>query len=180
MSFLTDEQLDGHKVVQVAFAVDDLEQAALAWANRFGAGPFFVYDPVPVNAPAKADGSAAIFDQSAAFGQWGPVMVELVKWNDLEPGLISDTMGKMGFNHIAYFVKDANEERVRLEQSGAPVVLSLKFGDVPVHFHDARKATGFVIEHYPFAGAAEEMFRKVAEAADGWNGKDPLRGPIGS
>lgn len=178
MSFLSDEQLAGHKIVQIAFVVDDLEAAALTWVERFGAGPFFVHDEVPVGDVRDAVGRPAVLEQGNALGQWGSLMVELVKWHNLEPGMMTETMGRKGFNHIAYFASDSDGERDRLVNAGTPLVASLSFGDARVHYHDAVADHGFVIEHYPCVDAVELAYRKVAEAANGWTGENPVRGPL--
>ena len=178
MTHLTPAQLDGRKIVQVAFHVNDLDRGALHWARNFGAGPFFVYERVPITDVKGPRGAPGVFEQGAAFGQWGPVMVDLVKMHRVEPDVIAGVMMRRGFHHIAYFAADTEAEAARLESSGAPVLMSLGFGGVRVHFHDSLATSGFVIEHYPCVDIVEEVYRKVAEAADGWDGSKPVRGPL--
>ena len=178
MTNLFPEHLDGRKIIQIAFHVDDLEQAALEWVRTFKAGPFFVYRDVVLQDVRDRDGNDGAFDLDVAFGQWGTVMVELVKIQRIEPSSVADIMMQPGLNHIATFIDDPEAERERLEQAGAPMLLALKFGDMPVHFHDARSTTGFVIEHYQCAGVIEPLYRKTAEAAVNWDGSDPVRGPV--
>jgi hypothetical protein len=43
MALLTKEQIDGRKPVQVAFVVDNLEDAALRWVRTVGAVPPLVF-----------------------------------------------------------------------------------------------------------------------------------------
>jgi hypothetical protein len=176
----TPQQIDGREIVQIAFHVNDLARAALHWARCFGAGPFFVYEHVAVSDVRGPDGEPAVFDQGAAFGQWGTLMVELVKMHQIEPDPVASIMLRPGFHHIAYFAADSAAEVARLESQGARVLTSLGFGGVRVHFHDALATSGFVIEHYPCVDAVEEVYRKVAEAAVGWDGTKPVRGPFGS
>ena len=52
MAILTPEQLNGRKIVQVAFHVNNLERAALHWACNFGAGPFERYAHGRTSPPA--------------------------------------------------------------------------------------------------------------------------------
>ena len=179
MALLTPEQVDGRTIVQAAFVVDDVERAAHYWAETFGAGPFFLYDKVPLLDVRDATGAPAVLEQAAAFGQWGHVMVELVQPQRADPGLLTETMTRPGPNHIAYFAADTAAEVKRLEASGAPVIASLDFGGVRVHFHDARATAGFVIEHYPCIDAVKATYEAVAQAAEGWDGSDPVRGPLG-
>ena len=178
MAILTPEQLNGRKIVQVAFHVNNLERAALHWACNFGAGPFFVYEEIPLNNAKGPDGSPGVFELGAAFGQWGSIMVELVKIHRVEPDAVASVMMSPGFHHIAYFASDTDAEVAKLERNGARVLVSAGFGEVRVHFHDGRATSGFVIEHYPCVDAIEELYRKVAEAALGWDGSNPVRAPL--
>jgi Glyoxalase/Bleomycin resistance protein/Dioxygenase superfamily len=175
MASLTKEQIDGRKAVQIAFIVENLEEAALHWARTFGAGPFFLLRELPVSNVRGPDGAPAVFEQGIAVGQWGPIMVELVEVRKVESEPAATIMSTPGFNHIAYFAADPEAESARLVNSGAPVLLTLDFGGVPVHFHDGRATAGYVIEHYPYVDAIEQTYRMVAEAADGWDGTDPIR-----
>ena len=179
MASLTEERLGGRRIVQVAFVVDDLTTAAMQWSKMFGAGPFFVHETVPVSEVHAGDGSSGVFEFGAAFGQWGSVMVELIKIDRVEPDSAASLMWRPGFNHVAYFASDPDAERARLERSGAPVLLKVSIGGVPLHFHNALATTGCIIEHYPFIEAYEYIYRQVQSAADRWDGTDPVRGPLG-
>jgi hypothetical protein len=68
MAHLTNEQIAGRSPVQIAFIVDNLEEAALHWAGTFGAGPFFVLRELPVSDVRGADGEPTIFEQGIALG----------------------------------------------------------------------------------------------------------------
>jgi hypothetical protein len=175
MTLLTEEQINGRAPVQVAFIVDDLERAAQQWAKIHGAGPFFLLDDVAVTDVRGPDGEPGVLKQGIAVGQWGPLMVELVRQDRVEPPRAAELLTAPGFSHIAYFSTDSEADAERLESSGAPVILSLNFGGVPVRFHDARKTSGFVIEHYAFVEGVEETYRKVATAAEDWDGSAPVR-----
>ena len=178
MSLLPFETYQGRQIIQIAFSVDNLEQAALHWARTFGAGPFFVYEALTLDEVRGPNHEPGVFELGAAFGQWGAVMVEFVNMRRVEPAASAPALMQRGFHHIAYFSADSAAEVERLEASGAPVLMRLGFAGVPVHFHDGRATAGFVIEHYPCVGPIEELYRKVAEAAKGWDGRDPVRGPL--
>jgi hypothetical protein len=175
MATFTPEQLAGRKAIQVAYTVSDLEQAARFWAEAYGAGPFFVFDKAPISDVRLANGQVTTIELGAAVGQWGPVQVELMKWNRVEPAAVSDVLTVPGYNHIAYFSPDPEAEVRRLEAAGSPLLVSLKFGPVPVFWHDGRATTGTLVEHFPVDDAILGLFTMVAEAADGWDGTDPVR-----
>ena len=69
--------------VQVAYAVDDVERAAVSFAERHGAGPFFVRHHPPFE--ATHNGAPAVFRHSSAYGQWGEMQVELVQFGECSP-----------------------------------------------------------------------------------------------
>lgn len=178
MTILAPQQFNGRPIVQIAFNVNDLERAALHWIARFGAGPFFIYDQIAGTDVRGPDGSPGVFELGAAFGQWGAVMVELVKIQRVDPEHSASVLLRQGFHHIAYFASDTEAEVAALESDDTPVLISLGFGAARVHFHDGLATSGFIIEHYPCVDAIEALYRKVAEAATGWDGSQPLRGPL--
>ncbi len=87
--------------VQVAYATDDVHATARRWAER-GIGPFFVIEHIALT-DVEIDGATAAFDHSSAYGQWGPVMVELIQQHDPGPDPV---VGTSGIHHVASFVDD--------------------------------------------------------------------------
>ena len=65
----------------VGYWVDDLAAAQARWSRDLGVGPFDVIEHVPFDEfVLTADGRPhrdVVFDHSAAFAAWGPVVVEL-------------------------------------------------------------------------------------------------------
>ena len=158
--------------VQLAYAVTDVETAAVRWADRMGAGPFFVRHHIPVD-EAVIDGRPGGFDHSSAYGWWGSVMVELVAVHD-PPTLAGDG----GLHHIAYFVDSFGAATAELSALGWPAVLTARAGDTRFAFHDARPELGHLIEIYEGDERLRGLYAMVAAAADGWDGTDPVR-PLG-
>ena len=105
-------------------------------------------------------------------------MVELVQIHRVEPDSIASALTRPGFHHIAYFAPNSEDEAARLAANAMPVLISLGFGDIRVHFHDALASAGYIIEHYPCVDGIEALYRKVAEAALDWDGSKPVRGPL--
>ena len=114
------------KLVQIAYRVDDLEAACHEWAQKVGAGPFLVRHHLPVI--ATHNGEPAIYDHSAAFGQWGPVMLEIIQIHECEPASMREVLeheepGQI--NHYACFVDDLNSASAALISQGIPLTMSL-------------------------------------------------------
>ncbi len=165
-------------IVQIAYAVDDLETAARRWASRVGAGPFFVRRHFAL-ASATHAGAPAVFDHSSAYGQWGAVQVELVHVHSAEPASLAAIVRRApGIHHVAWFVPSFAGEQERVERLGWPNVLvadtahGLRFG-----FHDARDTLGHLVEFYEPSERLRAFYASVARAAEGWDGSDPVREP---
>ncbi|HEX6658026.1 MAG TPA: VOC family protein, partial [Ilumatobacter sp.] len=98
------------RIVQIAYAVEDVRTAAQSFAERVGAGPFFVRHH---DLPRRVDhgGQRGAFDHSSAYGQWGDVQVELVQIHDAEPASLADIVRRStGIHHVATFVASIDDE----------------------------------------------------------------------
>lgn len=164
-------------LVQIAYRVDDLETACHEWAQRVGAGPFLVRRHLAVE--ARHNGEAAIYDHSAAFGQWGPVMLELIVLHECEPASMREVLEheRPGtVNHFACFVDDLDSASAALIEQGMPLTMSLTTSSgMEVHFHDARDTIGGILELYVGTEHLRGFYDKVASLADGWDGSDVVR-----
>jgi len=157
--------------VQIAYAVDDVERAAGAWAER-GVGPFFVRDHIEVT-NARIRGRPANFDHSSAFAQWGDVMVELIHQHD---GGDDPIVGTSGIHHVAHFVDEFAAATASLTAARYVEVLYAETSTgMPFAFHDGLHERGHLIEIYERTTALERFYDMVRDAAIGWDGADPVR-----
>lgn len=165
------------RLVQIAYRVPDLDAACLDWAARVGAGPFLVRRHLPV--VAVHNGEPAVYDHSAAFGQWGPVMLELIELHECEPASMREVLEHdrpAQVNHFACFVDDLEEASAALVEQGMPLTMELTSSSgMQVHFHDARHVVGGVLELYEGSEHLRSFYAKVASLADGWDGSDVIR-----
>ena len=164
---------------QLAYAVDDVDAAALAHHRRFGSGPFFVLRHVAL-ASSVHRGIEQPFDHSSAYGQWGGVMVELFQQHNPDPSAVHDMFphgsGKHGLHHAALFVDDLAEAIRQFEADGMPLAqLSITQGGTAFAFVDARASLGHMLELYEPAATLTGFYAMVADAARGWDGSDPVR-----
>jgi hypothetical protein len=171
--------MSARQIVQIAYAVDDVRQAALSWTARVGAGPFFILDHIAL-AAVWHQGQPAVFDHSSAYGQWGPVMVELVQQHEVAPESLASAVhaGQTGVHHVTWFTPSLDDEQRRLNEAGWPEVLSAETArGLRFAFHDATKDLGHLVELYEPTDAILGFYGKVAEAAVGWDGRDAIRTP---
>lgn len=163
--------------VQIAYAVPDVDVAARAWADRFGAGPFFVRRHIAL-ADVMYRGAPAEFDHSSAYGQWGALMVELVADHTDGPTVVNDRRGAAftGLHHVAFIVHDLDAALKLLIASGFEVAMSARTKDATrFHFVDTVAALGHYIELYQRSPRVTGFYDMVADAARGWDGSRPVR-----
>lgn len=163
-------------VVQIAYIVPDVRAAARQWADRMGAGPFFVFDHFELT--ATYNGEPAVLDHSPAFGQWGDVQVELIQLHTLEPAAFKQAFGggKLGLHHLTWLPEDLAAEGARLAALGWPCVLDMTgHTGTRALFFDARAELGHFIELYVGTPQLRRHYAAVARAAVDWDGTDPVR-----
>jgi len=163
-------------LVQVAYLVDDVRIAARDWAARVGAGPFFAigHGPMPC---VDASGTPGTFLHSSAYGQWGAVQVELVQVQEATPrGLADELATPTGVHHVAALVASFEREQQRLQAQGWPAVMTATTASgMRFAFHDARRTLGHFLEIYEPRPAVRHLYDRVATAAQGWDGRNPVR-----
>jgi hypothetical protein len=157
--------------VQIAYAVDDVTEAARRWVAR-GVGPFFVREHIEVT-NVRVRGVAASFDHSSAFAQWGDLMIELIHEHGGGPVPV---VGSGGIHHVAQFVDDFAMAAAQLAAGGHTEVLYAETTTgMPFAFHDALDERGHLIEIYERTAPLARFYDMVREASVGWMGVDPVR-----
>lgn len=164
--------------VQLAYAVRDARAAAAEWAERDGAGPFFVNAHIPV-VNVRYRGTPGAFDHTSAYGQWGDVMVELVQDHTVGPSAVRDVVGERGtgLHHLAFMVDDLAAAQAALAARGWPEAMYAEVAGsgTAFVFHDATAELGHMIELYVGSPGLRGFYTMVADAARGWDGRDPVR-----
>jgi len=165
------------RLVQVAYRVHDIEAAARRWASTFGVGPFLLRRNLRLTTTHR--GEPAAYDHSAAFGQWGPLMVELVEVDRCLPDTLlemveHDVMGQL--HHVACFVDDLDATSGSLQSRGLPLAMEVvSTSGIRTHFLDARAEIGCLLELYCPTAHLEALYDRVRDLAVGWDGGDPVR-----
>ena len=164
-------------IVQVAYATDDIEATSAVWAEKFGAGPFFVRKHVPVQ-DVTYRGEPGEFDHSTSCGQWGTIMLEFVEDHTKGPSVINELHrpGETGLHHVACFVDDLNASTAYYEDAGYPLAATGNaYGLTRFHYIDTLAERGHFTELYEPSGRLRKFYEMVAAAARGWDGRDPVR-----
>lgn len=177
--------LDLGPIHHLAYVVEELEPAARRLNEQFGAGPFFFFEDVPVEA-ATSRGEGAEFVHGSAFGICNGMAVELMRIARVEPARAAERFrgngdGTPRLQHVGYVFAAAAVGAVRaeLEARGLPEYLSARIGeDVEPSYHDAGATFGYDLEIHADSDGLRGAFAMLREAAEGWDGSDLMR-PLG-
>jgi catechol 2,3-dioxygenase-like lactoylglutathione lyase family enzyme len=163
---------------QVAYFVPDVRVAATHHHQRFGSGPYFVADNVPLRS-AIHRGLECTLDHSSAYGQWGEVMIEFVQQNNSGPSAFHDMYpegsGRFGFHHFAHFVDDTDAACTQYAADGTETAFRAEMNDGFVYaFVDVVSEYGHMIELYQPLPQLTGFYDMVADAAKSFKGGDVI------
>lgn len=160
------------KIVQICFVVNDLDEAIANWVETRNAGPFFVGKDLS-GVPIDYKGTESSLAISVAMGMAGDLQIELLKPSGEAPSVYSDMFrpGETGFHHVAAFVPDFEQAVQDHVANGHEMNSRGIFAGDKFAYMDTRASLGFFTELYEDGPGLRGMYRKIAEAADGWDGK---------
>jgi glyoxalase/bleomycin resistance protein/dioxygenase superfamily protein len=161
----------------IGYVVDDLDAAVADAVARFGAGPFYVAEHMAFD-EVTFRGEPAVFDHSSAFGQWGPVRVELTVIHETDPHELGATMtpgGPGNVGHVGIVVDSLGAASAQLEADGVPPYHAGRTGPVSAIWHDARASLGHSVELLQRNEFLSGLYERIARSADGWDGSEPIR-----
>jgi Glyoxalase/Bleomycin resistance protein/Dioxygenase superfamily len=166
-------------IVQMCWVVDDMDAAALRWVNTTGAGPFFRLPHIQLD-ELTYRGKPAALDQSSAVGKWGTVQVELFQQHCDNPSGAREMFapGETGIQHLTWFANHLDAETRRLNTMGFDTVMTCRLpaiGGMRLAWYDATKVLGAMVEVYEESDLMRRFYRRVAKAAEGWTGENPIR-----
>lgn len=164
---------DQRSILQIAWVVNDLEEAAHRWHRTMGVGPFLVNRHIALS-DARYRGKPSSVDFSTAVAQAGPVQVELVQQHDDAPSCYRDSVpvGEEAMHHVAIMVADYEETVSRYQDQGFAIASSGVFGRTRFCYVDCRPSIGHMVEILEDSGAIRSFFSLIVNAARDWDG-DP-------
>lgn len=163
-------------IVQYAYVVADPPAAAEQWAARFGAGPFFLNEHIPVTDVVHR-GVPSSFDHTSAYGWLGGVMIELFCQHDRTPSAVTERFapGQGGLHHAACFVDDVHDALRTADELGWSTAMTAMAGSTLFAFADACADLGHYIEMYVGSPALRGFYEMVRVAHEHWDGTEPVR-----
>lgn len=169
MSTIDDKRLE---IVQIAYFVQDLDEAIEHWHANFGLGPFIVNRHMKPNRSVYR-GTPMSLDISAAFVQSGEVQIELLCQHNPEPSAFHDMFpdGEGGLHHVAVFPGDYTRLVSSFRARGFEVATEIELGTaLGAAFIDTRALLGHMLEVYRDNGSIRSFYSLVEDAAKNWDG----------
>jgi hypothetical protein len=158
----------------VGYWVDDLDPALKQWGQDLGVGPFDIIGHITFDSFALfVDGQQyrdVVFDHSAAFAAWGPVVVELGQVHAIDDRLAAAYGVAPGaVSHVSWVVPDVAAESDRLERLGCRLINTARSGPISVAWHDGGPLFPHPIEVHQhndvIAGMHDRLVALRADAA---------------
>jgi len=160
----------------IGYVVDDLRTGVERFGAAFGAGPFFGMEHIAFD-EVTFRGEPAVYDHSSAFGQWGPIIVELTQVHDAQPaGLRRSLISPgAGVGHVAWLADSLEDEISRLGAAGLVPFHTGRTGPASAVWFDGRPVFGHPVEVLRRSEELLRFYAMVHEASVRWDGTDPLR-----
>jgi methylmalonyl-CoA/ethylmalonyl-CoA epimerase len=161
-----------------AYVVDDIEAIVGQLAEQLGAGPFFLVEDVPLE-DVLSRGEPAEFAHDSAFGVCDGTAIELIEPKRLAPDRVEERFAgrRPRLHHVGYVVpgESARDLRSALDERDLSEYLSSRLGPLDATLHDGSALFGHDLEIHVDNDGLRDFFAMVRDAADGWDGSEPLR-----
>ncbi len=163
---ITDEQTGTNRGLHhIGYWVDDLDAAMADATKLLGVGPFRVIEHVDLG-EYLFEGKPATLDHSAAFAQWGPVILELNVAHDVQPPALREALGVShgAVSHTSWWTTDLAAEGEHLASSGCSLITSSVGGAVANWFTGGPLFAHAIEIHQPTAGVLG-MWKSLPEGS---------------
>jgi hypothetical protein len=166
-------------VRQVGYVVRDIEKAMAHWARTLGVGPWFYKEEVGTTQFNYYGKPSRLPRLSIALANSGDLQIELIQQRDDAPSLYLDSLqrGGEGAQHLAYWTDTGFDDSVaRLLSVGYVEGHSGRMGTRGrfAYFVHPDLPSG-MFEVSEMARGKGEYFREIRQAAEAWDGSDPIR-----
>ena len=166
-------------VRQLAYVVRDIELSMRHWSDVLGVGPWFYREKAGVSEFSYYGQPVDVFPElSIALANSEDLQIELIQQRNDAPSLYRDFLNTRGegAQHIAFWTYDFDDTVRQLLEDGY------------IEGHAGRMGTrgrfcyllhqdfpAGVVEISEMSGGKPEYFKAVAQAAQTWDGSDPIR-----
>ena len=160
---------------QLGYVVRDIEAAMEYWVSRMGVGPWFYNAHYEFNEFRYHGERHDELDISVAMANSGPMQIELIQQRCDTPSMYLDCAE--GLQHLAFWPDDYDAALAAAKADGHTIGQD---GDLPrgrfVYF-ESTGHPGTVFEFNEITPMRRDIIDMIRNAADGWDGSDPVRRP---
>ena len=164
-------------IAQNGYVVRDIQAAIRHWVDVLGVGPWYLGDPAPIT-NFRYRGEPSAVKLALALANSGPLQIELIEQKNDAPSLYRDFLnaGHEGLQHVAYWTDTFDADLARVLALGYRIGHSGETGR-PGRFayFETEGHPGTVVELSETSGPKRRLFETVREAAQGWDGREPVR-----
>ena len=165
---------------QNGYVVRDIAAALKHWTTVLGVGPFFYVERARI-ADLQYQGKPSAAEVSVALANSGNLQIELLQPCNEAPSMWRDFLqaGREGLQHVACWMETPttmDAALARAHELGYTVGQCGSTGNNGRFVYLCTEGhPGTVIELSEACGAKAQLFKRVAEAAQGWDGTEPVR-----
>jgi hypothetical protein len=163
------------RVRQVGFVVHDFDRAVQSWLAA-GVGPWFVIRDVPLDCVYRDETCAVTV--TTGLTNIGDMQIEVIAQQDSTPSIYTEFLdgGHEGFHQIAWWTDDYDGSASAVEAAGWPIVWSgAGPGGLLFAYVEPDGGVATVYEISETNDGVTAFYEYIREAADGWDGSDPIR-----
>jgi hypothetical protein len=161
-------------IMQMAYIVENLEQAIEQWCALGKAGPFTIMESFDIENMAYRGETCESLDLRLALGNSDGLCIEFIEQKCDTPSVYRDVIASRGygFHHWAYITKSFDYEVDTQIARGMEVAFS---GKVAVGeryaYIDSPTVVHGMVEIIEYSQAVDELFTGIEQAARDWDGK---------
>lgn len=164
---------------QIGYIVKDIEKAMEHWSRVLGVGPWFYREDATPSVFTYYGKDSTPPKISIAVANSDYIQLELIQQHDDAPSLYRDSLKAAGgdcMQHVAFWTDDHYDElRAQLIEAGYVEGHAGQMGQRGRFTYLVHKdLPSCVIEISETRGGKGEYFRKVAAAAQEWDGKESI------
>ncbi|BBZ36251.1 VOC family protein [Mycolicibacterium confluentis] len=162
-------------VRQIGYVVGDLDAALASWVE-LGVGPWFVLRRIVQQADHRGERCEVTI--SIALANSGELQLELIEQHGDTPSIYTEFLdgNGPGFHQLAYWPEDFDATLRAVRDAGWPVVWSsAEEGGVRYAYVEPPAGVATVVELMEYNDVTQGLAKFVRDAADGWDGSDPIR-----
>jgi len=165
---------------QSAWVVDDVEAAALRWAETLGVGPFFVSEyHEGLLEDTMYRGKATPITMKTALAQVGDMQIELIQPLGNHSNVYRDTVpvGTTAFHHVGVWSNDLDADATSYVDKGFEIAARGRAGEMAGFVYiDTSAVLGHMTELVKDTNEIRGLFGMIADSSKNWDGTNPVRG----